>query len=149
VITLNKVQATTSFERSEIEDLYFSPSKTFADIPVTLIETPNPNSSSPDKSPFSKVRFWPSASCSNTGKGKIKQKVPSVVTSDLWKNYHYTKENHNKKTKRTSRITKTPKRRTQKAQKEKNEKKIKKGKQTKSKKDANKTDTRQEYKCYK
>jgi hypothetical protein len=149
MITPNKVQATTSFERSEIEDLYFSPSKTFADIPVTLIETPTANSSSPDKSLFSKVLFWPSASCSNTRKGKIKQKVPSVVTFDLWKNYHNVKENHKQKQKEQVELRRLQREERKKAQKEKNEKKIKKGKQTKSKKDANKTDTRQEYKCYK
>jgi spore germination cell wall hydrolase CwlJ-like protein len=95
------------------------------------------------------VLFWPSDSCSNTGKGKIKQKVPSVVTSDLWKNYHNAKENHKQKQKEQVELRRLQREKRKKAQKEKNEKKIKKGKQTKSKKDANKTDTRQEYKCYK
>jgi hypothetical protein len=67
---------------------------------------------------------------------QILGKVPSVVTSDLWKNYHNAKENHKQKQKEQVELRRLQREKRKKAQKKKNEKKIKKGKQTKSKKDA-------------
>lgn len=49
-------------------------------------------------SPFKKCLFWPEASASTT-KRKSKEKVPTVATSEQWKQYHIMKEEEKKKKK--------------------------------------------------
>lgn len=46
--------------------------------------------------PFKKALFWPDPKPS-TKKRKLKEKIPSVVTSEAWRAYHTKKENEKKK----------------------------------------------------
>ena len=47
-------------------------------------------------SPFKRILFWPSSETTNVKKRR-KDKIPSVATSQQWKEYHLKKENEKKK----------------------------------------------------
>ena len=53
-------------------------------------------------SPFKRILFWPSSETTNVKKRR-KDKIPSVATSQQWKEYHLKKENEKKKLERKKR----------------------------------------------
>lgn len=133
---------------NNLDDLYYTnhtPKKLGAD---HFVLESNQSAMDSPTSPFRRVLFWPKEQ-ETVKRNKIKEKVPAVVTSDIWQNY-YKKKEYQKVQKQKD--LETRKRAREEKKKEKTEFKKRKGQTAKSKGARTKsiiTDEKTSWTCFK